>query len=63
MKVTGNGRETHWLAQRVGLAVQRGNALSILEKVRDRYDAGWIHALSVPSKRLNFIITDGKERS
>ena len=35
--VTGDCRETYWLEQRIGLAVQRCNALSILPAVRDRH--------------------------
>ena len=37
-EVTGESRETRWLEQRLGLAVQRGNALSILTAVREKYD-------------------------
>ena len=37
-EVTGDQRETYWLEQRIGLAVQRGNALSILTAIRDRFD-------------------------
>ena len=40
-EVTGDCRETYWLEQRIGLAVQRGNALSILAAVRDRHGVGW----------------------
>ena len=36
-EVTGDPRETVWLEQRIGLAVQRGNAFSILASVRERY--------------------------
>ena len=36
--VTDDVRETFWLEQRVGLAVQRGNAFSILTSVREKYD-------------------------
>ena len=39
-EVSGDRRETYWLKQRIGLAVQRGNALSILASVRGRFDAG-----------------------
>ena len=35
---TGERRETLWLEKRFGLAVQRGNALSILTAVRKKYD-------------------------
>jgi hypothetical protein len=34
---TGDRRETYWLEQRLGLAVQRGNALSILTGVRESF--------------------------
>lgn len=37
-EATGDRRETLWLEQRVGLAVQRGNACSILAAVRGKYD-------------------------
>ena len=37
-EVSGDRRETFWFEQRLGLAVQRGNAFSILAAVRDRYD-------------------------
>jgi len=37
-QVTGDPRETLWLEQRIGLAVQRGNAYSILTWVKRRYD-------------------------
>ena len=37
--VTGERRETYWLQQRIGIAIQRGNAHSILAAVRERYDA------------------------
>ena len=37
-EATGESRETLWLEQRLGLAVQRGNALSILRAVREKYD-------------------------
>ena len=37
-EVTGDCRETYWLEKRMGLAVQRGNALSILAAVEDRFD-------------------------
>ena len=38
--VTGEPKETYWLEQRIGLAVQRGNAFSILASaVRDNGDA------------------------
>ena len=36
--VSGDRRETLWLEQRIGLAVQRGNAYSILVAVREKYD-------------------------
>ena len=38
---TGNHKETHLIEQRMGLAVQRGNALSILAAIRDRHVDGW----------------------
>ena len=38
-EVTGDRRETFWLEQRIGLAIQRGNAHSILAAVREKYDA------------------------
>ena len=39
--VSGDRRETlWWLEQRIGLAVQRGNAYSILAAARERYDVG-----------------------
>lgn len=38
--VSGDRRETLWLEQRIGLAVQRGNAYSILVAVREKYDVG-----------------------
>lgn len=37
-EATGEHRETLWLQQRLGLAVQRGNAYSILAAVRAKYD-------------------------
>ena len=37
--VTGERRKTYWLQQRIGIAIQRGNAHSILAAVRERYDA------------------------
>ena len=37
-EASGETRETFWLKQRLGLAVQRGNAYSILTAVRGRYD-------------------------
>ena len=37
-EITGDRRETYWLEQRIGLAVQRGNALSILTAIKDRFD-------------------------
>ena len=37
-EATGESRETLWLEQRFGLAMQRGNALSILTAVREKYD-------------------------
>ena len=37
-KTTGKSRETPWLEQRLGLAVQQDNALSILTAVRENYD-------------------------
>ena len=37
-EATGESRETLWLEQRFGLAVQRGNALSILTAVRKKYE-------------------------
>ena len=37
-EATGESRETLWLEQRFGLAVQRGNVLSILTAVRKKYD-------------------------
>ena len=37
-EATGESRETFWLEQRFGLALQRGNALSILITVREKYD-------------------------
>jgi hypothetical protein len=40
-EVTGDPRETLWLEQRIGLAVQRGNAWSILVAVREKYDDVW----------------------
>jgi hypothetical protein len=39
-EMSGDRRETFWLEQRLGLAVQRGNALSILAAVRGRFDVG-----------------------
>lgn len=39
-ELTGDRRETFWLEQRIGLAIQRGNAYSILAAVRERYDVG-----------------------
>ena len=46
--VTDDPRETLWLEQRISLAVQRGNAFSILSAVRNRYDQVWsqVHLLS-----------------
>ena len=35
--VSDDRRETFWLEQRIGLAVQRGNAFIILAAVRERY--------------------------
>ena len=40
-EVTGNCNETYWLEQRIGLAVQRGNALRIPAAVRDGHGVGW----------------------
>ena len=40
-EVTGDCRETYWPEQRIGLAVERGNALSKLAAVRDRHGVGW----------------------
>ena len=37
-EATRESRATLWLEQRLGLAVQRGNALSILTAVREEYD-------------------------
>ena len=37
-ETTGESRETPWLEQRLGLAVQRGNELSIFTAVREKYD-------------------------
>ena len=37
-QVTGDPRETQWLKQRIGLAVQRGNALCIELSSRARSD-------------------------
>ena len=36
--VTDDVRETFWLEQRVGLAIQRGNAFSILMTVKEKFD-------------------------
>ena len=36
--VTDDVRETFWLEQRFGLAVQRGNAFSILTSFMEKYD-------------------------
>ena len=36
---TGESRETIWFVHRLGLAVQQGNAYSILAVVRSKYDA------------------------
>lgn len=38
VEATGERREASWLEQRIGLAVQRGNACSILTAVRDRHE-------------------------
>jgi len=46
-EATEDRRETFWLEQRIGLAVQRGNAYSILSAVRGRYD------LVAPQSTLN----------
>ena len=43
-ETTGERRETLWLEQRLGLAVQRGNAHSILTAVRDKYEAEQVHS-------------------
>jgi len=40
--VTGEPRETFWLEQRIGLAIQRGNAFSILAAVSGGHDGGLI---------------------
>ena len=48
--VSGDRRETLWLEQRIGLAVQRGNAYSILVAVRERYDVEPITQLSLPGQ-------------
>jgi len=37
-EATDDLRETYWLEQRIGLAVQRGNAYSILSSIRGRFD-------------------------
>ena len=37
-EVSGDRRETFWLEQRIGLAIQRGNAFSILASVKDKFD-------------------------
>lgn len=43
-EVTGDPRESVWLEQRIGLAVQRGNAFSILASVREKYGGqGTLH--------------------
>ena len=43
-EVTGDRRETVWLEQRIGLAVQRGNAYNILASVREKYhEQGTMH--------------------
>ena len=39
-ELSGERRETLWLEQRLGLAVQRGNAASILTAVREKFDVG-----------------------
>ena len=46
-EATGDKRETLWLEQRIGLAVQRGNAYSILTAVRERYDVGGTDRVAV----------------
>lgn len=48
--VSGDRRETLWLEQRIGLAVQRGNAHSILVAVREKYDAEPTVQLSLPGQ-------------
>ena len=40
-EVTGDRRETRWLEERIGIAVQLGNAHSILASVRERFDITW----------------------
>ena len=40
--IAGGCKETYWLAQGLGLAVQRGSALSIQAAVRERHGVEWI---------------------
>ena len=40
-EVKGNCRKTYWIEPRIGFAVQRGNALSILAAVRYKHGVGW----------------------
>ena len=42
-EITGDRRETLWLEQRLGLAVQRGNAFSILTSVKEKFDVSETH--------------------
>ena len=44
VNMTGDCKETFWLDQRIGIAVRKGNVLSILEAVREKYNVELNHA-------------------
>ena len=60
VEVTGEPREVNWFRQNLAIAIQRGNAFSILSGARERARAHWAHCLTTGDRVfvagiLNFI--------